>query len=1403
MPSLLLALAETALLKLADFHLASTAVLAAALLTTGVLRQPAQRLAIAWASTAGIALLLVLATVPGWSIVHLRNPTPVVEKAVEPIGGDSLPPVNDPAFLMPQAPRHFDGVAAPAEPVTEVVTSAPTDWLALFNIALAVATLGGAAVTSAWLAWGATAARRIVARAEPAGVEAVRMLTELAAPSPTPRLLVSDRLATAVAIGLRRPAILLPRPMTAGAPGDLRVVLAHELAHIRGGDLWLLAGLRLAMIVLWPNPLYWALRRRARLDQETLADAAAAELAGRHDYAERLVSWARAIAAPPRLAGAAGIWEGQSQLRSRIAVLLDDRFTVLRRCSMRWRAATGLLCGALALAASLVSFSPAAPENKTATQSDTEQRVSDRQRGTAALSGKIVDEEGNPSKVAGWLYSGSESPGYSVSATQGSFTDRFECKVASGTVNLRFFPDEGYAPTVVGPFNLKDGDKLDDVVIKLSRGVSAPLLVLDEDDRPVGGATVVKHPRLNGSSNGPVHPQTTDSEGELLLERLAPNVLYRFSIEAPGYQPLRVEKVPIRRDGRPIQFTIKQARPTTGVVRLPDGVPCPGAKVKVLSEVESSGFTHDYPGGNELAMTDEEGRFTLDSLADGSHYLAIIEAPDSSRVLCVDLKAGKTDIEVDLPKRHDLLIRVRGDIHDLPKRNGEPYAKVQQRFDRQWASPAVNVSELFTAYVTLERTTGGAQAIFRGLVVDPRADAMGQSVEVVLGDGVDSGKTVSIDPDPDHMGLVQFNLASAGDESLDVMESSESVTYVPIGAPGEVYAPVADDQPPARLDFPASLPGESNVIAGLCLDAAGEPLAGVEVLLLHQNRKSNVVPIKRVGHATTGADGRFRFEGVVANPESVELKPMAPIGELYYVVTRREGHASRSLAQPLAEVARRGANVAFRLGPAATLAGRVTDSTGNPVEGARVSVAVNGSFDLGDQTMYAALTDADGRYAIRDLPQGDFAAQRRRQEQERLRATQAEGGLYSFVVVIGVATVTHPQYAIDKKPLESVPGELNFQLAPSAVVEGRLVHEKGKPLEGLGVQIQPDPLSPQSKEVAPFARSASVDAAGRYRFDSLPAGDYYLRVDGLYDSEFVSLSGQTAKAVVGEPATAADLVVSDGRVVRFQLVNAKTRDPLTFDEPVTGIAWYFLTGETPYGGSVTRGTEVNREGQFEYRIDNRAVRMMITLPLPTDDPQGRWPQFRVEVPTGDIGQPFLFPIDPEKVTSMKPQPVAALEAAGRLALEGKLDKAIDRLTQALKGQEPQDPQLLLRRADYLAQAKRHQEAIADYEAAIEQRPEFSFVLKNNLAYLLATVEDPQLRDAERAVQLAREATAEAPPVFAAQAYDTLATALEAAGDLQTAIGVLEKAVSVASDLQKPEFEEKLKKLRERPSKVVE
>lgn len=757
--SLPLALAETALLKLADFHLASTALLTAALLATGVLRQPAQRLAIAWASMAGVVLLLVLAMVPGWSIVHLGTPPPAAPPVVGSLVGDSPSPAIDQRIALPLSrPPLVEDAAVPVAPVS-LAAPATRNWRALLPIAVAVATLGGAAVATAWLGWGALAAWRILARAEPAGGEATRLLAELAVPLPAPRLLVSDRLGTAVAIGLRRPAILLPRQMAAGgATSDLRAVLAHELAHVRGGDLWLLAGLRLVMVVLWVNPLYWTWRRRVRLDQETLADAAAAELAGRHAYAERLVSWARDLAAPPRLAGAAGIWEGPSQLRSRIAVLLDERFTVLQRCSTRWRAATGLLCGALALGASLVSLSPAAPD---AAGVDPAGEAADKPRGTATLSGKILVAGGRPSTIEGWLHSSSEVPGNVSYSGGGRFTDHFECKVASGAVSLRFYPKEEYAPAVIGPFHLKDGDRLDDLVIQLTPGLKAPLTLRDENDQPVAGATVVKYAKLNGNSNGPVFKEKTDSEGNLLLERLAPGVLYEFRIDAPGYQPLRAVDISIPRNGRPFQFTMKRARPATGAVRLPSGDPCPGAKLTLLSEVEASGFSNSHPGGQLLAVTDEEGRFTLESLGDGCRYLVIVEAPDESRVVSINIEAGKSDLVIVMPKRRDLAIKVRGDIDDLPKRDGEPYARVQQRFKVMWGEPAVGVSEVFAPYVTLKRTDGGAQAVFRGLVMDTRPDTAERIVEVTLGDDGDSGKIVAIDPDPDQTTTVQFDRSSS------------------------------------------------------------------------------------------------------------------------------------------------------------------------------------------------------------------------------------------------------------------------------------------------------------------------------------------------------------------------------------------------------------------------------------------------------------------------------------------------------------------------------------------------------------------------------------------------------------------------------------------------------------------
>ena len=107
---------------------------------------------------------------------------------------------------------------------------------------------------------------------------------------------------TAVALGLRRPTIVLPAGLLAeGPPQALRAVLTHEWAHIRNGDLRLLALGRCLLVLLFAHPLFWWLRRAIRGDQELLADAAAAG-DDRPAYAEELLRLARKTAWPSPLA---------------------------------------------------------------------------------------------------------------------------------------------------------------------------------------------------------------------------------------------------------------------------------------------------------------------------------------------------------------------------------------------------------------------------------------------------------------------------------------------------------------------------------------------------------------------------------------------------------------------------------------------------------------------------------------------------------------------------------------------------------------------------------------------------------------------------------------------------------------------------------------------------------------------------------------------------------------------------------------------------------------------------------------------------------------------------------------------------------------------------------------------
>jgi beta-lactamase regulating signal transducer with metallopeptidase domain len=143
-------------------------------------------------------------------------------------------------------------------------------------------------------------------------------------------------------IGVLRPTIVLPERFAGRQePRDrVEAVLRHEWAHIRNGDLALLALLRGLLPFLFAHPAYWWLRRRVRADQEAMADARAVRDGDRLGYAEALLDWARAT--PPGIRrsrpGSLALWDRPSELRERIALLLGPPAPVEGRCPRLWRA---------------------------------------------------------------------------------------------------------------------------------------------------------------------------------------------------------------------------------------------------------------------------------------------------------------------------------------------------------------------------------------------------------------------------------------------------------------------------------------------------------------------------------------------------------------------------------------------------------------------------------------------------------------------------------------------------------------------------------------------------------------------------------------------------------------------------------------------------------------------------------------------------------------------------------------------------------------------------------------------------------------------------------------------------------------------------------------------------------
>ncbi len=138
-------------------------------------------------------------------------------------------------------------------------------------------------------------------------------------------------------------------------------------------------------------------------------------------------------------------------------------------------------------------------------------------------------------------------------------------------------------------------------------------------------------------------------------------------------------------------------------------------------------------------------------------------------------------------------------------------------------------------------------------------------------------------------------------------------------------------------------------------------------------------------------------------------------------------------------------------------------------------------------------------------------------------------------------------------------------------------------------------------------------------------------------------------------------------------------------------------------------------------------------------------------------------------------PMAQLGLAVAYDREGHPDKA-RKLLEDIVGNNPQTPDAQEALADLCAEQRLYAEAIKHYQEAIHLEPGFAEA-RNNLAWLLATADDPTFRNPAEALKLAQKAV-ELSHWNEATYIDTLAEAFYANGQYQQAVATQKKALAL-------------------------
>lgn len=176
------------------------------------------------------------------------------------------------------------------------------------------------------------------------------------------RLLVSEDVRVPTALGFFRPSIVLPAWAIDELSGDeLKVILLHELAHLRRWDDWTNLAQKLLKAVFFFHPAVWWIESRLALEREMACDDMVLEhTENPKSYAASLVTVAeKAFAEKVRVRRALALAQTalgrMRQTSARIAQILDAGRS---RDQRKWRPAVAMVGGLVLVAFVAMPYAP-------------------------------------------------------------------------------------------------------------------------------------------------------------------------------------------------------------------------------------------------------------------------------------------------------------------------------------------------------------------------------------------------------------------------------------------------------------------------------------------------------------------------------------------------------------------------------------------------------------------------------------------------------------------------------------------------------------------------------------------------------------------------------------------------------------------------------------------------------------------------------------------------------------------------------------------------------------------------------------------------------------------------------------------------------------------------------------